>query len=52
MSVDHFNTVFASDLSKLLFWVITENFELSFSRFHMHDKKELHEGETYASGSF
>ena len=28
-----FNSVFTSDLSKLLFWVISENFQLSFSRF-------------------
>ena len=31
MPVDHFNSVFVSDLSKLLFWLIFENFQLSLS---------------------
>ena len=33
MPVDHFNSVFISDLSKLLSWVMSENFQLSLSRF-------------------
>ena len=38
MQVDHFNGVFISDLSKLFFSVIFENFQLLFSRFDKHDK--------------
>ena len=30
--VDHFNSVFIRDLSKMLFWLISENFQLSLSR--------------------
>ena len=33
MPVDDFNSVFISDLSKFLFWLIYENFQLSLSRF-------------------
>ena len=33
MPVDHFNSVFISELSKLLSWLISENFQLSLSRF-------------------
>ena len=38
MLVDHFNNVFVSDLSKLLFWLISENFQLSLSRFEFFER--------------